>query len=268
MTAALLDGRAIAVDNPLDWPVPLDRRPRGRRSRVIVTDRPSAAPAPGLAVLHPPSLVAGVGTSTGAPGPTSWRRCSPTPWPRPGWPAASVAEVATIDRRVDRAAVLALGLPVRAFPPGAGRGRRAHAERRVQAAVGTPSVCEAAALLAAGPGGELVVTKRASPTATVAIARRRGPAGHLSVVGLGPGDAAHRTPAAERAVRRAEVVIGYRAYLDQCADLLGPAPGGRSPRPSATRWSGPSRRWPRPPPGGGSPWCARATPASTAWRRS
>jgi cobalt-precorrin 5A hydrolase/precorrin-3B C17-methyltransferase len=31
---------------------------------------------------------------------------------------------------------------------------------------------------------------------------------------------AHRTAAAERAVRQADVVIGYRAYLDQCADLL------------------------------------------------
>ncbi len=91
------------------------------------------------------------------------------------------------------------------------------------AAVGTPSVCEAAALLAAGPGAELVVTKRSRATATVAIARRRGPRGHLSVVGLGPGRPEHRTPAAERAVRRAEVVIGYRAYLEQCADLTGPA---------------------------------------------
>ena len=36
----------------------------------------------------------------------------------------------------------------------------------------------------------------------------------------GPGDAAHRTPAAEAAVRRAEVVIGYGPYVDACADLL------------------------------------------------
>jgi len=45
----------------------------------------------------------------------------------------------------------------------------------------------------------------------------------LAVVGLGPGDVAHRTPAAERAVRRAEVVIGYGPYVDACADLLTPA---------------------------------------------
>jgi precorrin-3B C17-methyltransferase len=43
------------------------------------------------------------------------------------------------------------------------------------------------------------------------------------VVGLGPGDPASRTPAAETAVRRAEVVIGYGPYVDACADLLTPS---------------------------------------------
>jgi precorrin-3B C17-methyltransferase len=43
----------------------------------------------------------------------------------------------------------------------------------------------------------------------------------LSIVGLGPGGPEHRTTAAERAVREADVVIGYGPYLDQCADLLG-----------------------------------------------
>jgi len=92
----------------------------------------------------------------------------------------------------------------------------------VAAAVGTPSVAEAAALLAAGAGSELIVRKRASAHATVAVARRRGLRGHLAVVGLGPGHPRHRTPAAEVAVRHAEVVIGYGPYVDQCADLLGP----------------------------------------------
>jgi precorrin-3B C17-methyltransferase / cobalt-factor III methyltransferase len=42
----------------------------------------------------------------------------------------------------------------------------------------------------------------------------------LSIVGLGPGAPKHRTAAAERAVREADVVCGYGPYLDQCADLL------------------------------------------------
>ncbi|MBV9059323.1 MAG: precorrin-3B C(17)-methyltransferase [Pseudonocardiales bacterium] len=46
--------------------------------------------------------------------------------------------------------------------------------------------------------------------------------GTLAVVGLGPGGAAHRTRAAEDAVRDAQVVLGYQAYLMACADLTGP----------------------------------------------
>ena len=47
--------------------------------------------------------------------------------------------------------------------------------------------------------------------------------GVLTIVGLGPGGPAHRTPAAAAAVRSAQVVIGYTPYVEQCADLLGPA---------------------------------------------
>ena len=92
----------------------------------------------------------------------------------------------------------------------------------VDAEVGTPSVAEAAALAAAGDGATLVVTKRKSPTVTVAIARRARPEGSVSVVGLGPGHPRHRTPAAVAAIRRADVVIGYERYVDQCGDLLRP----------------------------------------------
>jgi precorrin-3B C17-methyltransferase len=45
--------------------------------------------------------------------------------------------------------------------------------------------------------------------------------GRLAVVGLGPGGPAHRTRAAEDAVRDAQLVMGYQAYLHACADLTG-----------------------------------------------
>ncbi len=174
-------------------------------------------------MLRPPSLVVGIGTSTHAP-PADLATLLAATLAGAGLAPESVAEVATIDRRATEPAIVALGYPIRAFPaaelatvdvptPSA----------TVLAAVGIASVCEAAALLAAGPGAELLVTKRTCRSATVAIARRRRPRGHLALVGLGPGRPEHRTPAAERAVRRAEVVIGYRAYLEQCADLMGPA---------------------------------------------
>lgn len=135
----------------------------------------------------------------------------------------TAVEVATIDRRLDHPAVVGLGLPVRAFtaeelsavtvptPSGV-----------VDDAVGTPSVAEAAALLA---GAELVVPKQKNDVATAAVARARKK-GRLSLVGLGPGSARHRTPAATAAVRHAEVVIGYGPYVDQCA----PAPHQRAVR--------------------------------------
>jgi precorrin-3B C17-methyltransferase len=46
--------------------------------------------------------------------------------------------------------------------------------------------------------------------------------GTLAVVGLGPGGPAHRTQAAADAVRNAQLILGYHAYLAACADLTGP----------------------------------------------
>jgi len=47
--------------------------------------------------------------------------------------------------------------------------------------------------------------------------------GTLHIVGLGPGGPDHRTPAASAAIARADVVVGYGPYVDQCADLLADA---------------------------------------------
>ena len=84
-------------------------------------------------------------------------------------------------------------------------------------------MAEAAALLAAGPGGRLVVPKRkgATATAAVAVGGPRRP-GSVQVVGLGPGGGAHRTPAATAAVRRADAVVGYGPYVDAVGALLRP----------------------------------------------
>ena len=230
VTAALLDGRPPLVVNELGWPLPavlahgsgsVPERNAGPEL-VVVTDR--AVPrTPGLVALHPPSLVVGVGAATDA-SPAESAALLERALAEAGLARASVAEVATIDRRAADPVVTHLRLPVRAFAAEQLAGVAVPSPSDVvAAAVGTPSVAEAAALLAAGPGAELVVGKLASASATVAVARRRRPRGRLTVVGLGPGGAEHRTPAAEAAVRDAEVVIGYGPYVDACADLLGPA---------------------------------------------
>src|SRR5205085_12679888 len=71
----------------------------------------------------------------------------------------------------------------------------------------------------------LAVAKRKGPTATAAVAVSGGGRvglGSVHVVGLGPGGAAHRTPAATSAVRRAEAVVGYGPYVDAVEALLRP----------------------------------------------
>src|SRR5207244_11786542 len=104
----------------------------------------------------------------------------------------SVAAIATIDRRVDhpalRALARALGRSVQGYASSALAGVAVPSPSpAVEDAVGTPSVAEAAALLAAGSGSRLLVPKRRSASATVAVARRAGTPGRGGGVGRRPG---------------------------------------------------------------------------------
>jgi cobalt-precorrin 5A hydrolase/precorrin-3B C17-methyltransferase len=212
-----LDDRPPRLERTLEWPVPFESG--DGPDRVLVTDQ-TIAPAPGLVVLHPPSLVVGVGASTDATA-SDGRALLDETLAEAGLASASIGSVATIDRRAGDAAVVALALPVRAFDAATLADIDVpNPSAIVEAEVGTPSVAEAAALAAAGDGAELVVTKRKAGTVTIAIARRARPEGSLAVVGLGPGHPRHRTPAAVAAIRHADVVIGYDRYVDQCDDLL------------------------------------------------
>jgi len=99
----------------------------------------------------------------------------------------------------------------------------------VQQEVGTPSVAEAAAILA---GDNLLVSKQIfksdnrSGAVTVAIAQSSieyvGHTGKLYLVGIGPGDLNQITPAARTAIIEADVVIGYTLYLDLIKSLQRP----------------------------------------------
>lgn len=217
---AWLDGAPPIIDRTLAWPVPFESGPGP--CRVLVTDT-SVEPQAGLVALHPPSLVVGVGASTGAPADAAVLLLDGA-LEAAGLSGDAVGLVATVDRRAGDPVISALGKPVRAFDAATlAEIDVPNPSAVVEAAVGTRSVAEAAALLAAGPGAELVVPKQKGATATIAIARRFVPLGAVAVVGLGPGDPRHRTPAAAAAVRTADVVIGYDLYVEQCLDLIGPA---------------------------------------------
>lgn len=219
VTRHLLDGANPWIDNPRSWPIPF--APGEGPGRIVVTDT-GLEPGSGEVVLHPPTLVVGIGSSSDCPA-DEGRELLEDALTGAGLSIHSVSLAATIDRRATAPVVVGLGLPVRSFSAETlSRIPVPNPTAAVETEVGTPSVAEAAALLAAGTGAELVVPKTKSGSATVAIARRTRPAGMLSVVGLGPGHPSHRTPAAVAAIRHAEVVIGYGFYVEQCSDLLDP----------------------------------------------
>ncbi len=145
----------------------------------------------------------------------------------------SLAGIFSLDLKMDEAAIHAAAghfdIPARFFNLAdlqAQESRLPNPSHMVKAEVGVAGVAEAAALAA---GGDLLVEKRKSRRATCAIARAPGiiegrtlgaARGHLAVVGIGPGRADWRTGAAEAALRRAEVIVGYGLYLELIADLI------------------------------------------------
>jgi cobalt-precorrin 5A hydrolase/precorrin-3B C17-methyltransferase len=98
----------------------------------------------------------------------------------------------------------------------------------VKETVGTPAVCEPAALLAAGDNAELLLGKQAMGRVTVALAVAAAataspampgdaatPAGRVVVVGTGAGTEPLLTQEAAAAIRSADIILGYRTYIDQ-----------------------------------------------------
>lgn len=180
-------------------------------------------------VLRPPSLVVGVGASKGASVDEVLGLVEET-LASAGLSVRSVAALATVDAKAEEAGIVEaaarLGVPLRTYA--------AEELARIDvpnpsgaplAAVGTPSVAEAAALVG---GGELLVPKRKSvpeagraAMATCAVVRKE-PRGRLAVVGLGPGARDLLTPRAREEIRRASVLVGLDQYVDQIRDLLRP----------------------------------------------
>ncbi|MFE0452126.1 precorrin-3B C(17)-methyltransferase [Streptomyces sp. NPDC058914] len=228
VTRALLDGEPVALDAEVAWPLPpVPFAERGAHT-VRVTDR-AVEPGAHEVLLRPPSLVVGVGASRGAPAGEVLDVIEGA-LRDAGLSVDSVAELATVDAKADEPGILAaasrLGVPVVTYS--------AEELAAVEvpnpsdaplAAVGTPSVAEAAALVR---GGELLVPKRKSERsdgrpamATCAVVRRPG-RGRLAVVGLGPGARDLLTPRATAELRRASVLVGLDQYVDQIRDLLRP----------------------------------------------
>ncbi|OKJ32041.1 precorrin-3B C(17)-methyltransferase [Streptomyces sp. CB01580] len=240
VSRAMLDGAPVELRADALWPLPAlppnvapgSTLPDPADAAVLhITDRVVESGAR-RAVVRPASLAVGVGASRGAPVDEvvglvhdALREAGLSP--------LSIAELVTVDAKADEPGIVAaaarLGVPLRTYA--------AEALARVEvpnpsgaplAAVGTPSVAEAAALV---EGGELLVPKRKSTPppgsegraamATCAVVRR-APRGRLAVVGLGPGARDLLTPRAREELRRASVLVGLDQYVDQIRDLLRP----------------------------------------------
>ncbi|MBE7383881.1 MAG: precorrin-3B C(17)-methyltransferase [Leptolyngbya sp. SIO1E4] len=165
----------------------------------------------------------------------------------------AIAGIATLDLKADEVGLAALcqarNWPLRCFTAGELRQIAVpHPSKVVENAVGTPSVAEAAAILAAHgalpeigdapalypspcPQG-LCVSKKVirrpdqAGAVTIAIAQAEqeytGRIGHLALVGIGPGRLDQITPAAKTAIAQADAVIGYSLYMDLIRPLLRP----------------------------------------------
>jgi cobalt-precorrin 5A hydrolase / cobalt-factor III methyltransferase / precorrin-3B C17-methyltransferase len=236
--AALLAAAAVRLDGAAPW---LAESALPFAEDAALTIRVSDDCDPGDAdrlVYNPQHLAVGIGCERNAE-PEEVVALVVDALTEAGLAQGSVAGVFSIDLKMDEpavhAAAAALGVPVRFFDAArleAETPRLANPSEAVFREVGCHGVAEGAALVAAGPEGVLVVPKQKSRRATCAVARALAPLdmasigkprGHLTIVGIGPGDARFRTPDAEAAIRSASDIVGYRLYLD----LLGPLTEGK-----------------------------------------
>jgi len=211
--------------------------------QILVTDRACSAETDSL-IFHPPVLALGIGCERFCPEEeiAALARAS---LEEAGLAAGAVAAIVSIELKADEPGIHALaqslGVPARFFPASRLLAETPRLTVRSEAAfraTGCWGVAEGAALAAVGREGELVVARHQSRHATCALARAPAPIdaaalgrprGRLTIIGIGPGDPAWRTPEASALIAAAEDIVGYRRYLD----LLGRAIAGKRRHDSA-----------------------------------
>jgi len=202
-------------------------------SKILVTDKAGQASDTTL-VAHPPVLVMGLGCNRGT-ATDEVIELIETTLADNGLALGSVACFASIDAKMDEVAFNAVAKhfnkPIRFFTAedlSAYTDKLTEKSEHAFAAVGCYGVAEGSAF-AASMDGELVVSKTKSVNATCAIARAANNVdpravgqkrGTLTVVGLGPGSDAWRSPDATAALRRADAVVGYKRYLNLVSDII------------------------------------------------
>ena len=201
---------------------------------LIITDRIIDKEHQGLlpaytVIYRPKSLVIGIGCNRGTMG-TEIEEAVAGVFSEHGLSLKSVRNIATIDLKKSEAGLMEFArkyrLPIEYFDKESlsGADFPSPASDVVLKYVGTPAVCESAAILSSGTS--LFVSKASFKGAvTVAVARlsfnsSKQENGKLFMVGLGPGDFKQMTFGAREAISDSEVVVGYKTYIKLIEPLL------------------------------------------------
>ncbi len=235
--AALLSGGGARVTGDeaarATWLADL---PEGDAVQIVCTMEPVAPAAPETLVYHPQRAVLGVGASRNCP-PEELASLVDGLLAEASLAPGALAAIATAGIKADEPAVLVLanrlGVPLRLFSVKELEAETPRSETpsdAVFAEIGTHGVAENAALACGGAGAAIWYPKRKSAMCTAALTVSPEPVapegrtrGRLSLVGIGPGQAAWRTPEASRLVAEADELVGYGLYID----LLGPLAAGK-----------------------------------------
>ena len=231
--AELLSGAGVSISGENIF----DIEDAGGAVELAVTEAPVET-GPTRLAYHPQRFALGVGCARNADPEELWTNVSEQLAAANIAPGA-IACVTSLDLKGDEPAMnqLArrLGVPFRVFTAEeleAETARLANPSDVVFAEVGCHGVSEGAALAAAGPDAELVITKVKTANTTCAIARspevitemRGRTRGKLSIVSIGPGQHTWRTPEASHLLQEAEELVGYGLYID----LIGPLAAGKT----------------------------------------
>jgi cobalt-precorrin 5A hydrolase / precorrin-3B C17-methyltransferase len=224
--AALVSGEKVCLVTDRRWPLgPLPENivmtEQWEAPMILISDRLVEMPRPAV-VYRPPLLVAGIGCSRGV-GAQEILDLLHRSLAEAGLTEKSLAALASIDVKRDEAGLLVaaekLNVQIHFFPAGVlSVVETPNPSEMVREAVGTPSVAEAAVITS---GAELVLEKRKSANATVAIGRL-SVRGRLALVSLGPGEDTLIPPLAREALAASELILGLDQYVDRIRHLLRP----------------------------------------------
>ena len=238
MSELLAGGGASVVGSDIKQATWLEGLPEGQNIRLTCSMEQAMDLGPTHLQFTPRRVTVGVGCARNCP-PEEMAYLVRETLNDAGICDAALHSINTISLKADEPAILGLATllnaPLRLFSAEqleAETPRLANPSDVVFAEVGCHGVSEAAALAQVGANGKLFIAKRKTANATVALAihdqpllnYQGTPRGRLSVVGIGPGQAAWRTPEVSRLVADAEELVGYGLYID----LLGPLAAGKS----------------------------------------